>query len=502
MTFTNFGLHKHLIQACEQSGFTTPTPIQEEAIPALMAGHDLMACAQTGTGKTAAFTLPLISKLLMDTNNKARGPKALILTPTRELAEQILESIQTFTKGTQLKTGVIVGGVSYGPQLKMLSKPLDILVATPGRLIDHMGERKINLEDVKYFILDEADRMLDMGFVKPVERIAETTNKDRQTMLFSATFSPEVERLVKRFLTEPKKIRLANATEEHTDITQSVYMTPAREHKTERLQQILDGSNIWQAIIFMRTKHAADRMAKTLSGWGHDAAALHGDMKQSKRKKVTEQMHKGNLKILVATDVAARGLDVKALSHVINFDLPQVAEDYIHRIGRTGRAGAKGTAISFVSNEERKLLSGIEKLLGRKLDVVGGAAGASRGPKGGTTQRANQPAGKGARGGKPQQGQGPKRSAGGFKGGKSFKGKQGQGKPEQGQSTQGQPTQGKPEQGKPTQSRAAKNKGRWSDARKADAKKTEGRKNRPWQNKPKGDKQGGKGQQQRSQRAN
>ena len=374
MTFNDFNLHRHLIQACEHNNFTAPTPIQKKAIPSIMAGRDVMACAQTGTGKTAAFTLPLVSRLLMDTNNKARGPKALILTPTRELAEQILESLQMFTKGTQLKTGVVVGGVAYGPQLKMLNRPLDILVATPGRLIDHLGEGKVRLGDVSTFILDEADRMLDMGFVKPVERIAEQTSNQRQTLLFSATFSAAVEKLAKRFMTEPEVIRLAAATQEHTSIEQSLYYTPGREQKTEKLQQILDGQNIWQAIIFMRTKHATDRLAKKLNTWGHDAAALHGDMRQNKRKQVTERMHKGTLKVLVATDVAARGLDVKALSHVINFDLPQVAEDYIHRVGRTGRAGAKGKAISFVSNDERKLLSGIESLIGRKIDVAGGDA--------------------------------------------------------------------------------------------------------------------------------
>lgn len=390
MTFNDFGLHRHLISACKNQGFTAPTPIQEKAIPAVMNDRDLMACAQTGTGKTAAFTLPLISRLLMDTNNKTRGPKALILTPTRELAEQILETLRDFTKGTQLKTGVVVGGVAYGPQLRMLSKPLDILVATPGRLIDHLEQKKVRLDDVKTFILDEADRMLDMGFVKPVERIAEATNSQRQTLLFSATFSPEVTKLAKRFLTEPEKISLAPSTQEHSDISQCIYYTPGREQKMVQLQRILEDQNIWQAIVFMRTKHATDRLAKKLNSWGHEAAALHGDMKQSKRKKVTERMHKGTLKVLVATDVAARGLDVKTLSHVVNFDLPQVAEDYIHRIGRTGRAGAKGSAISFVSNEERKLLNGIEKLLDKKIDVAGGESPSGK-PSGSNARSGQHP---------------------------------------------------------------------------------------------------------------
>ena len=430
MTSTNFDhptfkLHKHLINICQQEGFTAPTPIQEQAIPIIAQGKDLMACAQTGTGKTAAFTLPLISQLLMNTNTKARGPKALILSPTRELAEQILASINIFTKGTQIKTGVVVGGMPYGPQLRMLSKPLDILVATPGRLIDHVESKKVYLGDVQTFILDEADRMLDMGFVKPVEQIAQTTAHAHQTLLFSATFSPEVEKLAKRFMNNPEKLSLAASTKEHTDIEQSLYYTPQKEQKISRLKELLNGDikgqNVWQAIVFMRTKHAADRMAKTIGEWGHQTAALHGDMKQSKRKKVTEQMHKGTIKVLVATDVAARGLDVKALSHVVNYDLPQVAEDYIHRVGRTGRAGAKGAAISFVSNDERRLLSGIENLIGRKIDVAGGDIPKGGAPRENTNGR--------ARSRKPSFG-------------KSFAGKPSGGKPAGGKPTGGKRTGG------------------------------------------------------------
>lgn len=371
MTFNDFNLHRHLIGACEKNGFKQPTPIQNKSIPEILQGKDVMACAQTGTGKTAAFTLPLISNLLMDTNTKTRSPKVLVLTPTRELAEQILTSINTFTKGTQLKTGVVVGGVAYGPQLKMLRNGVDLLVATPGRLIDHLNEGKVDLSATGVLVLDEADRMLDMGFVKPVETIANAAAKQRQTLLFSATFTPEVDRLAKRFLTTPTQIRLATSTQKHDGITQSIYYASGRVQKQDLLKTLLEDQKIWQAIIFMRTKHATDRLAKTLNTWGHDAAALHGDMRQSKRKKVIERMHKGNLKVLVATDVAARGLDVKDLTHVFNFDLPQVAEDYIHRVGRTGRAGAKGTAVSFVSNEERKLLHAIEKTIGRKITVEG-----------------------------------------------------------------------------------------------------------------------------------
>lgn len=381
MNFKQFDLHRHILQACSKQGFEKATPIQQKAIPEIIAGKDLMACAQTGTGKTGAFTLPLLHKLLHDTNNVQKGPKVVILSPTRELAEQILVSVRDFTKGTQLKTGMVVGGVGYGPQIKMLSKPLDVLVATPGRLIDHMGENRVDLSKVQTFVLDEADRMLDMGFVKPVETICETMPYSRQTLLFSATFSPGVERLAKRFLKDPEVIKLAQSHSEHKNITQSLFYADSREQKKALLRDLLADSSVWQAVVFIKTKHQADKIAKEIQDWGHRSASLHGDLRQSKRRRVIELMHENKVKVLVATDVAARGLDIKDLSHVINFDLPQVAEDYVHRIGRTGRAGAEGVAYSMVSRSERGLLHAIEKFTGRKIEVGEKPGPASHAPK-------------------------------------------------------------------------------------------------------------------------
>lgn len=381
MNFKQFDLHRHILQACSKQGFEKATPIQQKAIPEIIAGKDLMACAQTGTGKTGAFTLPLLHKLLHDTNNVQKGPKVVILSPTRELAEQILVSVRSFTKGTQLKTGMVVGGVGYGPQIKMLSKPLDVLVATPGRLIDHMGENRVDLTKVQTFVLDEADRMLDMGFVKPVETICETMPHNRQTLLFSATFSPGVERLAKRFLKDPEVIKLAQSHSEHKNIAQSLFYADSREQKKALLRDLLADSSVWQAVVFIKTKHQADKIAKEIQDWGHRSAALHGDMRQSKRRRVIELMHENKVKVLVATDVAARGLDIKDLSHVINFDLPQVAEDYVHRIGRTGRAGAEGIAYSMVSRSERGLLHAIEKFTGRKIEAGEKPGPASHAPK-------------------------------------------------------------------------------------------------------------------------
>ena len=381
MNFKQFDLHRHLLQACSNAGFDTATPIQEKAIPEILAGQDLMACAQTGTGKTAAFVLPILHRLLHDTNNIQRGPKVVILSPTRELAQQILVAIRTFTKGTQIKTGMVVGGVGYGPQIKMLASPLDVLVATPGRLIDHMGDNRVDLTKVQTFVLDEADRMLDMGFVKPVETICETMPHSRQTLLFSATFSTGVERLAKRFLKNPSVIKLAQSHSEHKNITQSLFYANSREQKIDLLRDLLDDGKVWQTVVFIKTKHQADKMAKIIQDWGHRTAALHGDMRQTKRRRVIELMHENKVKVLVATDVAARGLDIKDLSHVINFDLPQVAEDYVHRIGRTGRAGAEGIAYSMVSRSEMSLLHAIEKFIGRKIEPAAAPSPASHAPK-------------------------------------------------------------------------------------------------------------------------
>lgn len=371
MQFQDLNLCPELMRAIEQADFTTPTPIQAQSIPLALAGDDVMACAQTGTGKTAAFTLPTLHRLMTNMpESKQRLPRVVILTPTRELAAQIVAAIQTFTKNTPIKTTLLVGGTSYGPQISSLQRPLDIIVATPGRFIDHFDENRLNLSQVETVVLDEADRMLDMGFAKPVEKILAQTPKGRQTLLFSATFSKEVEALARQFMHDPKQVRLASAQQNHDQITQQVFFTKAKEEKIQQLRSMLENRDIWQAIVFIRTKHAADKMAKQIKEWGHSAAALHGDMKQNARNRVVKEMHNGKVRVLVATDVAARGLDVKELTHVINFDLPQVAEDYIHRIGRTGRAGAEGFAISFASREEMPLLRDIERLLNQEIEAL------------------------------------------------------------------------------------------------------------------------------------
>lgn len=389
MSFQKFKLNAQLQSAVQKAGFKAPTPVQAETIPLALQGRDVMACAQTGTGKTAAFSLPLINKLLTTerpTNQPPKAPRAVILTPTRELAMQVMDSIKTLTKGTPIVTNIVVGGVSFQPQLKMLNRPLDILVATPGRLIDHLQQGTVNLKAVEILVLDEADRMLDMGFLKPVERIMQSLAQHRQTLLFSATIDKEIEELSKRFLDNPSIVKLAATTQKHTQITQSLYFTEGKDHKLNLLKELLENKEVWQAVVFMKTKHGSDKMAKKIEAWGHKAAALNGNMKQNARKRVIDQMHSGKLRVLVATDVAARGIDVKAITHVFNHDLPQVAEDYIHRIGRTGRAGAKGEAVSLIGSDDYGLLRDIEKLLGEKIKplnepskpIPAGISGASK----------------------------------------------------------------------------------------------------------------------------
>lgn len=375
MTFNTMPLHAAILDNIQKAGYTAPTPIQAQAIPPLVEGRDVMACAQTGTGKTAAFVLPILNRLQQGESDKpGRGPRALILTPTRELAVQILENIDIFARGMRLRTGMVIGGTSYGPQYRMLQQKLDILVATPGRLIDHMNEGKVDFKRIEVVVLDEADRMLDMGFLKPVEKIMARVPNVRQTLLFSATFSKEIKDVAKRMLDNPVKVELAPVTSRHENITQYAMRAADKTNKQELLEQILTDDKMWQAIVFIKTKHGADRLAKKLARDGFKSAALHGDMRQGARQRVMGQMHDGDVQVLVATDVAARGLDVKGLSHVINFDLPQVAEDYVHRIGRTGRAGETGVAISLVGPDDKPLLRGVEKLLGQRIEYRGKGA--------------------------------------------------------------------------------------------------------------------------------
>ena len=367
MAFTVFNLHPSLMKAIEEAKYTAPTPVQQQAIPPVMEGRDVMASAQTGTGKTAAFVLPALHRLLTTQPRKGRGPRVLILTPTRELAEQIQQNIRTFAKFAGIRTGLIMGGVSYGPQYKMLSEPLDILIATPGRLIDHMNSNRVDFSRVEMLVLDEADRMLDMGFRKPVEQVLQAFPQRPQVLLFSATFDEGVEKIAKQSLQNPVRIALAPAQKSHDNITQIVYAADDTEHKFALLAKLLENRDIWQAIVFAATKRNADKLAERLEKMGHPSAPLHGDMRQNARKRTLDMLHKGKLRVLVATDVAARGIDVKKLSHVINYDMPQVAEDYTHRIGRTGRGGDDGIAISLIVPEDVAMLSLVEKITSKKF---------------------------------------------------------------------------------------------------------------------------------------
>lgn len=374
-TFADFNLHPLLATAIQAAGYTTPTPVQVQAIPEVINGHDIVASAQTGTGKTGAFVIPALQRLLTTpVPAKGHGPRLLVLTPTRELAQQVMDSAKLFGKTSGMKTGVIVGGVGYAMQYQLLARHLDILVATPGRLIDHLEQRRVDFSRVELIVLDEADRMLDMGFLKPVERILEAIDTARhariQTLLFTATMTPSVAKVAARVLHEPSKIELAPSKPNHSLITQRAYRADNQEHKYSQLIELLAAEKVDQAIIFAATKHGSDKLAEKLQKSGFSSAALHGGMKQNARKRTLDSLHRGSVKLLVATDVAARGIDVKELGHVINFDLPQVAEDYVHRIGRTGRSGSTGVAISLIAPSDVPMLRDIEKVLGKSMQLA------------------------------------------------------------------------------------------------------------------------------------
>jgi superfamily II DNA/RNA helicase len=368
LSFENLKLDPKLLRAIAACHFNEPTDIQRQAIPVALEGRDLMASAQTGTGKTAAFVLPLLQRLLTPSAVNGRGPRVLVLTPTRELAMQVTDNVRQFSRECRVVSGSVVGGVPYGGQMKLLQQPLDILVATPGRLLDHMERGRVDFSRIETLVLDEADRMLDMGFVDAVKDIAKATPAGRQTLLFSATLEGRILEIARQIMKNPERIQLAANSDQHTSITQKVHEVDDITHKHSLLDHILKDDGLYQAVIFTATKRSADKLAKTLADQGHSSAALHGDMNQSQRKRTVDRMRRGDFRLLVATDVAARGLDIRGISHVINFDLPMVAEDYIHRIGRTGRAGASGIAISFVDGEDRRLLAGIERLTGRRLE--------------------------------------------------------------------------------------------------------------------------------------
>jgi superfamily II DNA/RNA helicase len=369
ITFESLDLHPTLLRAVLEAGYEHPTAVQAQAIPEALKGRDIMASAQTGTGKTAAFTLPALNLLATPHASNSRGPRILVLTPTRELAAQVNEAARKYGKYIRARTVSIVGGMPYPLQNKLLSQPLDILVATPGRFIDHMERGRIDLSRLQMLVLDEADRMLDMGFMPDVEKICAALPKDRQTLLFSATLDG-IGHIAKQFLNNPLTLQIAGQKEKHANIEQRLHFVDDMTHKNKLLEHLLIAPDMNQAIIFTSTKRHADVLAEDLYAAGHKTAALHGDMTQGARNRTLTKLRHGDVKVLVATDVAARGIDVQGISHVINYDLPKFAEDYVHRIGRTGRANNKGTAISFASNMDRHLLRKIEQYTGQKLEAA------------------------------------------------------------------------------------------------------------------------------------
>ncbi|BAZ29744.1 ATP-dependent RNA helicase [Cylindrospermum sp. NIES-4074] len=377
MSFSNLGLSNEIIRAVTERGYTEPTPIQIQAIPAVLSGGDLLAGAQTGTGKTASFTLPLLHRLshnnVKNTSNGYPAIRALILTPTRELAAQVELSVREYGKYLKLNSMVMYGGVSINPQKRLLKGGVDILVATPGRLLDHVQQGTVNLSQIEILVLDEADRMLDMGFIRDIRRILSLLPKQRQNLLFFATFSDKIKELATGLLNRPKMIEVARRNVTAETVAQKVYKVE-RDKKRQLLAHLIRKDNWYQVLVFTRTKYGADRLVKQLGEERIQALAIHGNKSQSARTHALEKFKNGSLQVLVATDIAARGLDISELPHVVNFDLPNVPEDYVHRIGRTGRAGASGQAISLVCADESHLLADIEKLIAQRLpfEVVAG----------------------------------------------------------------------------------------------------------------------------------
>ncbi len=362
MSFDSMGLSPALLRAVGEQGYTQPTPIQTRVIPLVLEGRDVMAGAQTGTGKTAGFTLPLLQRLMQDTA-PARYVRALILTPTRELAAQVGESVKNYGKHLPLKSAVIYGGVSINPQIAQLRRGVDIVVATPGRLLDHAQQRTIDLKGVEIFVLDEADRMLDMGFLPDIRRVIALLPQRRQSLLFSATFPDDIRALASKLLHSPVSVEVGGRNAAAEKIEQAAYFVD-KGQKRDLLSWLIGSGNWEQVLVFTRTKHGANRLAEQLARDGFSAAAIHGNKSQGARTRALADFKRGAVRALVATDIAARGLDIDQLPHVVNYDLPEVAEHYVHRIGRTGRAGNEGLAVSLVARDERPLLKSIERLLG------------------------------------------------------------------------------------------------------------------------------------------
>lgn len=367
MTFENLNLIQPILKALQEEGYSAPTPIQEKSIPILLQGKDLLGCAQTGTGKTAAFSIPILQKLYKTDNRKRI--KALILTPTRELAIQIGESFSAYGKYTGLRHAVIFGGVGQKPQTDELKRGVQILIATPGHLQDLVNQGFINLKTLDFFVLDEADRMLDMGFIHDIRRILKLLPVQRQTLFFSATMPPEIEALANSMLTQPEKVEVTPVSSTADKISQSVYFVEKKEKK-DLLLHLLRSTEIESVLIFTRTKYGADKLARILNKSGVKAEAIHGNKSQNARQRALTGFKSHSLRVLIATDIASRGIDVEQLSHVINYELPNIPETYVHRIGRTGRAGRNGVAVSFCESEELPYLRDIQKLIGKKIHVI------------------------------------------------------------------------------------------------------------------------------------
>lgn len=408
--FAELGLNPKLVSAVSEAGYETPTPIQVQAIPLVLEGRDVMGLAQTGTGKTAAFGLPLIHQLLG--NHDKRQPKsvkALVLAPTRELVNQIADNLRTYVQGTHLKVRTVVGGMSINKQINMLAPGIDILVATPGRLIDLMDRGSIRLDTATFLVLDEADQMLDMGFIHALRRIAPELGTPRQTMLFSATMPKLMAELSKAYLTNPARVQVSPPGKAADKVTQGLYYSPGRNEKIVKLIELLEHDEDALSLVFSRTKHGAEKLMKHLVTKGFKAVSIHGNKSQGQRDRALAAFRAGEARILVATDVAARGIDIPGVSHVYNFDLPEVADNYVHRIGRTARAGADGDAISFVSGVELGLLRDIEKVMKIEIPVLGGKRPAEekrpqRGHGGGGGGGGRRGGGGGAGGGRKQRG--------------------------------------------------------------------------------------------------
>jgi len=366
MSFDQLGLMPELARAVTERGYSTPTPIQAQAIPTILAGRDILAGAQTGTGKTAGFTLPILQRLTTG-KRTGRSPRALILTPTRELAAQVHESVRSYGKYLQLRSSVIFGGVSINPQIEALARGVDILVATPGRLLDHAEQGTLDLDRIEILVLDEADRMLDMGFIHDIKRILKRLPKERQNLMFSATYSDDIRRLAQGLLRDPVEVEVARRNTAVEAVDQSAYLV-AKDQKRALLSHLIRAGQWSQVLVFTRTKHGANRLAKQLADDGIATAAIHGNKSQNARTTALAGFKQQQIRALIATEVAARGLDIKELPFVVNYELPNVPEDYVHRIGRTGRAGASGVAVSLVAPDEMGLLKDIERTIRKSIE--------------------------------------------------------------------------------------------------------------------------------------